>query len=162
MAADHIVFDRVWMHGTANDETTRGVYLSGTTYMAVVDSFFTDFHCAQRGFCSDAQSISGAAGSLPMGPYKIVNNFLEASGENILLGGAAATATPADIEIRRNHLFKPMTWMKGQPDFVGSATGNPFIVKNHFELKNARESFLKQTFWKTIGAVFRSPAFRLS
>jgi hypothetical protein len=46
--------------------------------------------------------------------------------------------TPADIEIQRNHLFKPMTWMKGQPGYVGGANGNPFIVKNLFELKNAQ------------------------
>src|ERR1700682_678042 len=30
-----------------------------------------------------------------------------------------------------------MTWMVGQPGFVGGVDGNPFIVKNHFELKNA-------------------------
>jgi hypothetical protein len=73
-----------------------------------------------------------------MGPFKIVNNFLEAAAESIELGGSAATATPADIEIRRNHMFKPMIWMKGQPGFVGGLDGNPFIVKNLFELKNAQ------------------------
>jgi hypothetical protein len=67
-----------------------------------------------------------------------VNNFLEASGENILFGGGPSTATPTDIEIRRNHLFKPMTWLKGQAGFVGGTSGNPFMVKNHFELKNAQ------------------------
>jgi hypothetical protein len=138
VAADHIIFDRVWMHGTAQDNTRRGLYLSGTSYMAVVDSFFSDFHCTAKVSCTDSQAISGAAGDLPMGPYKIVNNFLEASGENILFGGAQATATPADIEIRHNYLFKPLTWMSGQPGFVGGPNGNPFIVKNHFELKNAQ------------------------
>ena len=137
-AADHIVFDRVWMHGTAHDETRRGLFLSGTTYMAVVDSFFSDFHCMARGACVDSQTISGASGDLPMGPYRIENNFLEASGENILLGGAGATQTPADIEIRRNHLFKPMLWLSGEPGFVGGPSGQPFIVKNNFELKNAQ------------------------
>src|SRR5262249_36197100 len=44
-AADHVVIDRVWLHGTAQDETTRGLLLSGATYFAVVDSYFTDFHC---------------------------------------------------------------------------------------------------------------------
>jgi hypothetical protein len=136
VAADHIIFDRVWMHGTAQDETTRGIYLSGTRYMAVVDSFFTDFHCA--GTCTDAQTIAGATGDLPMGPYKIVNNFLEAAGENIIFGGGPATTTPADIEIRHNYLFKPATWMKGQAGFVGSVSGRPFIVKNLFELKNGQ------------------------
>src|SRR5437868_5918156 len=81
---DHIVYDRVWMHGTPQDETKRGIYLGGSSYVAVVDSFFTDFHCtAFTGTCTDAESILGGLGDLPMGPYKIVNNFLEASGENI-------------------------------------------------------------------------------
>jgi hypothetical protein len=138
VAADHIIFDRVWMHGTAQDDTRRGLYLSGTTYMAVIDSYLSDFHCTAKLECVDSQTISGAAGDLPMGPYKIVNNFLEAAGENILFGGAQATATPTDIEIRRNYLFKPLTWMSGQPGFVGGTNGNPFVVKNHFELKNAQ------------------------
>lgn len=138
VAADHIIFDRVWMHGTAHDETRRGLFLSGTTYMAVIDSYFSDFHCTAMESCVDSQAISGASGDLPMGPFKIVNDFLEASGENILLGGAAATATPSDIEIRRNHLFKPTLWMRGQPGFIGGNNGKPFIVKNDFELKNAQ------------------------
>ncbi len=137
--ADHIVLDRLWVHGTPQDETTRGVFLSGVTNVAVIDSFFTDFHCiAMTGSCVDAQAVAGGAGDLPMGVFKIVDNFLEASGENIIFGGAEATQTPADIEIRRNHFFKPMTWMLGQPGFVGGADGHPFIVKNHFELKNAQ------------------------
>ncbi|HTW32199.1 MAG TPA: hypothetical protein VMD76_10995 [Candidatus Sulfotelmatobacter sp.] len=136
--ADHIIFDRVWAHGTAHDDTRRGLFMSGTTYMAVVDSFFSDFHCAALGNCGDSQTISGAAGDLPMGPFKIVNNFLEASGENILFGGAAATSTPADIEIRHNYLFKPALWMAGAPGFVGGNNGKPFVVKNLFELKNAQ------------------------
>jgi hypothetical protein len=35
-------------------------------------------------------------------------------------------------------MFKPLTWMKGQPGYVGGANGNPFIVKNLLELKNAQ------------------------
>lgn len=138
-AADHIVLDRLWVHGTAHDETTRGAFLAGVTSVAVVDSFFTDFHCiAITGTCTDAQAVAGGVGDLPMGPFKIVDNFLEASGENIIFGGSEATQTPTDIEIRRNHFFKPMAWMPGQPGFVGGADGNAFIVKNHFELKNAQ------------------------
>ncbi len=138
VAANHIVFDRVWMHGSAQDETTRGLYLSGTSYVAVVDSFFSDFHCATHGSCTDSQAIGGGGGEIPSGPYKIVNNFLESAGENILFGGGPATITPADIEIRHNYMFKPITWMRGDPGFAGSSEGNPFIVKNLFELKNAQ------------------------
>jgi len=138
-AADHIIVDRVWMHGTARDETKDGVHLSNVTFAAVIDSYFNDFHCiSQTGSCTDAQTVNGGTGSLPAGPFKIVNNFLEASGEGILMGGGPATTTPADIEIRRNHFYKPMQWMPGYSGFIGAANGNPFIVKNHLELKNAQ------------------------
>jgi hypothetical protein len=142
-SANNIILDRVWLHGTAQDETNRGVDLGTTTYFSIVDSFLTDFHCISvTGSCGDAQAINGGLGSSPMGPYKIVDNFLEASGENILFGGGAATVTPADIQISQNHMFKPFTWMKGQPGYVGGANGNPFIVKNLFELKNAQRVLL--------------------
>jgi Putative Ig domain len=141
--ANNLILDRVWVHGTAQDETNRGVWLQGGTYVSIVDSFLTDFHCVSiTGSCSDSQAIAGGLGSVPMGPYKIVDNFLEASGENILFGGGVAIATPADIEIRHNHMFKPLTWMKGQDGYVGGANGNPFIVKNLFELKNAQRVLL--------------------
>ncbi|MGA8271643.1 MAG: putative Ig domain-containing protein [Candidatus Sulfotelmatobacter sp.] len=131
---DHVIFDRVWFHGDAADETTRGILLDGGTYVAVIDSYFTDFHCKSMGMCSDAQALAGGNGSLPIGTYKIVDNFLEASGESVIFGGSSGAYTPADIEIRRNHFFKPMTWLEGQPGFVGVR----FVVKNHLEFKNAQ------------------------
>jgi len=137
--AHHLVFDRMWMHGTAQDETTRGIPLRGMTNVAIVDSFFSDFHCvAVTGACLDSQAISGGGGDEPEGPFKIVNNYLEAAGENIIFGGGAATITPTDIEIRHNYFFKPMIWKKDTPGFVGGTSGRPFIVKNLFELKNAQ------------------------
>jgi hypothetical protein len=137
--ANHIVIDRSWLHGTSQDETATGVSLSGTAYFGIIDSFFTDFHCVSAtGVCTDAHAISGGSGSSVGGPYKVVNNFLEGAAEVVLIGGSVATTTPADIEIRRNHMFKPMIWKLGSPGYVGGASGNPFIVKNHFELKNAR------------------------
>ena len=142
--ADHVVFDRLWMHGTAQDETVRGIILGPSRYVAVVDSFFTDFHCVARtGSCTDSQAIGGGLGQNPMGPYKIVNNFLEAAGQSIMFGGGGATMTPTDIEVRRNHMFKPLTWMKGQPGYMGGKDGGPFIIKNLFELKNAQRVLLE-------------------
>jgi len=136
--ADHIVFDRSWLHGTTHDETRVGVHVNGTNFVAVVDSYFSDFHCtAGTGTCTDAHAVGGGNGNHQDGPYKIENNFLEASGEAVLFGGGPATVTPADIEIRRNHFFKPWQWMPGNPKFVGATDGHPFIVKNHLELKNA-------------------------
>ncbi len=137
-ASDHIVIDRSWLHGTPQDETGRGVALTASTNFAIVDSFFSDFHCvAITGSCGDAQAIAGGLGDKAMGPYKIVNNYLEAAGENVIFGGGEATRTPEDIEIRHNYFFKPMIWMKGTPGFVGGRDGHPFIVKNHLEFKNA-------------------------
>jgi hypothetical protein len=142
--ADHVVFDHLWVHGNAQDETTRGILLGPSRHVAVVDSFFTDFHCISRsGSCTDAQTIAGGLSDDPMGPYKIVNNFLEAAGENILFGGGEAAATPADIEISHNHMFKPLAWMKGQPGYVGATNGNPFVVKNLLELKNAQRVLIE-------------------
>jgi len=137
-SADHIIVDRSWIHGTAHDETKVGVSLKGINDAAVVDSYFSDFHCtAGTGTCTDAHAIGGGLGDHQDGPFKIENNFLEASGESVMFGGGPATFTPADIEVRRNHFFKPWSWMPGSPNFVGAADGHPFVVKNHLELKNA-------------------------
>jgi putative Ig domain-containing protein len=141
--ANNIIFDRVWVHGTAQDDTNRGIDLGGTTYTSTVDSFLTDFHCVSlTGACTDSQAISGGVGNAPMGPYKILGNFLEAAGENILFGGGSATGPATDIQVSQNHLFKPLTWMQGQAGYVGGSNGNPFVVKNLFELKNAQRVLL--------------------
>jgi putative Ig domain-containing protein len=136
--ADHIVIDRSWIHGTAQDDTRRGIGLNGVTNFAMVDSYLNDFHCTSvSGTCTDSMTLGGGGGNLVSGPWKIENNFLEAAGENILFGGAAATVVPADITIRHNHFYKVPQWQKGSTGFVGGYTGNPFVVKNHFEIKNA-------------------------
>jgi hypothetical protein len=141
---DHIVVDRVWLHGTAQDETVVGWMLNGSSYAALVDSYATDFHCTSiSGTCTDAKVVAGGTSSTADGPYKVTDNFLEASGENILFGGGGAALTPADIEIRHNHFFKPLTWMQGQPGYVGGPTGDPFMVKNLLELKNAQRVLIE-------------------
>jgi len=137
--ADHIILDRCWVHGNPQDETSDGFALKGGTYIGVVDSYFSDFHCiAEVGTCTDAHAISGGIGDTQDGPYKIRGNFLEASGEAILFGGGEASKTPADIQILHNHFWKPWQWMPGNSQFVGSSDGHPFVVKNHLELKNAQ------------------------
>ncbi len=158
--ADHIIFDRLWMHGTAQGEVTRGILLGQSRHVAIIDSFFSDFHCvAKTGTCGDSQTIAGGIGDGPMGPYKIVNNFLEAAGENIMFGGGRGSATPQDIEVRHNHMFKPSTWMKGQPGYVGGKDGNPFIVKNLFELKNAQRVLLEGNIMENTWGGFTQAGF---
>jgi hypothetical protein len=124
-----IIFDRCYIHGTATGSVRRGIAMNGAR-LALVDSYLSDFH--EVG--ADSQAVSGWNGP---GPFKIVNNYLEAAGENLMFGGADPTIpdlVPSDIEIRRNHLFKPLSWKTGHPTFAGTS----WSVKNLFELKNAR------------------------
>jgi hypothetical protein len=142
--ADHIVIDRCWIHGTTQDETRRGVALNGTSNVAIIDSYLNDFHCtAATGTCTDSQATGGGGGNYVSGPWKIEDNFLEAAAENILFGGSPATIVPTDITIRHNHFYKVPQWQKGTAGFVGGYSGNPFVVKNHFEIKNAARVLLE-------------------
>jgi len=155
-ASQQIVIDRDWIHGVPQYDTARGLLLSGMTYAAIVDSYLDDFHCgALIGGCVDAQAIAGGTGSIPQGIWKIHNNFMEGAAETILFGGVTTNSvTPADIEITNNHMFKPLTWMPGQPGFVGRPNADStkckttpgycaFVVKNLFELKNAQRLLLE-------------------
>ena len=148
----YIVLDRSWVHGTKEDETRTGISLTGTNYVALVDSTFTDFHCTSRtGSCTDSHAVCGGMGEHQDGPYLIQDNFLEAAAEEILFGGGEATKTPADITINYNHFFKPWQWMPGSKPFQGGKSGDPFVVKNHLELKNATrvlaEANLMENVW---------------
>jgi hypothetical protein len=161
-AADHIVLDRVWLAGTPQDDNKNGINLSGITYAALIDSYASDFHCISvAGACTDGKVVGGGNSTLPGGPYKINNNFLEASTENILFGGGPATTTPADIEIRHNHFFKPLTWLPGQPNFVGGPGGNPFMVKNLLELKNAQRVLIEGNIFEYTWGGFSQAGYAL-
>ena len=117
-----IVVDRCYLHGNDAGDFRRGVALNGVR-QAVVDSYLENFHDAH----GDSQAIAGWNGP---GPFKIVNNMLEAASENIMFGGADPAIdglVPSDIEIRRNYITKRTSWQ---------SSGVP--AKNAFELKNAR------------------------
>jgi hypothetical protein len=159
---DHLVVDRCWLHGAPQDETHNGVSLSGATNVAVIDSYLNDFHCISKtGSCVDSHAISGGVSNTQDGPFKIENNFLEASGQDILFGGGAATTTPADIEIRRNHFWKPWQWMLGNPNFIGGPDGNPFVIKNHLELKNAARVLVEANLMENNWGGFTESAYSI-
>jgi hypothetical protein len=127
-SADHIIVDRCWIHGSPTGEDVKGVEFSASSYIAVVDSYISDIHSKLSGLGADSSAIGSVTGT---GPVKIVDNFLEAAGENVLWGGGASTANVADVEMRRNHMFKPFTWWASSPSYFGTA----FQVKNLFESK---------------------------
>ena len=136
---DHVIFDRNWVHPANGAEVAHGIgMVHGSHSIAVINSYISGLNCiARTGKCTDATGIGGGGGDEPISTLKIYNNFIEAAGENILFGGSAATIVPTDIEIRRNHLFRPMLWKEGEPGYTPAASGNPYIVKNNFELKSA-------------------------
>jgi hypothetical protein len=125
----NLILDRCYIHGHSTADVFRGVLLNSAT-SAIVDSYISEIHVSGH----DSQAILGYNGP---GPFKIVNNYLEAAGENIMFGGGdprIPNLVPSDIEIRRNHLFKPLKWRRGERDFVGIE----WTVKNLLELKNSQ------------------------
>jgi hypothetical protein len=135
---NHVIFDRNWFHPADGAEVGHGVGINdGSSMIAVINSYISGLNCiAGTGKCTDATAVGGGSGDKPISGLKIYNNFLESAGENILFGGSAATQTPTDIEIRHNHLFRPMLWKAGEPGYTPTASGKAFVVKNNFELKN--------------------------
>jgi hypothetical protein len=117
-----LVLDRLYIHGDPQIGQKRGIALnSGAT--EILNSYIAEM----KGEGQDTQAIAGWNGP---GPYRIENNYLEAAGENVLIGGGdphIEGLVPQDIVFRRNHLTKPVAWRGGR-----------WSVKNIFELKNAR------------------------
>ncbi len=125
----HLVIDRCYIHGFDTQDLQRGLSLNSAE-STVSNSYISNIH----GVGYDTQAIAGWNGP---GPFHIINNYLEGAGENILFGGAdpgIPNLVPADIEIRRNYVFKPLSWKVGHPTYAGKH----WTVKNSLELKNAR------------------------
>jgi hypothetical protein len=117
-----LIVDRCYIHGDPVRGQKRGIAINSASTV-VTNSYISDMKAAAQ----DAQAIAGWNGP---GPFVIENNYLEASGENFMLGGATPGIIgniPADLVFRRNHVAKPTAWRTGG-----------WSVKNLFELKNAR------------------------
>jgi hypothetical protein len=72
------------------------------------------------------------------GPFKVVNNFLSSTTENLMFGGAGGPDNPyvaSDLEIRNNYFFKPERWAKPG---VTLPPAPQWSVKNSLEFKSAR------------------------
>src|SRR5215217_3880108 len=124
-----LVIDRCYIHGSDTQDVQRGISLNSKE-TRVTNSHISNIH----GVGYDTQAIAGWNGP---GPFHIINNHLEAAGENIMFGGADPGITglvPSDIEIRRNYVIKPLSWKVGDPSYAGYH----WTIKNILELKNAK------------------------
>jgi len=121
---NRIDIDRCYIHGSDAHGGLRGVSLN-TQNSTISRSYISNFWFEGQ----DSQAIGIYTGP---GPYLISNNYLEGSGENILIGGVDtrnAGMTPSDITVTGNYFYKPQAWRS-----------KPGSVKNLFELKNARRA----------------------
>jgi hypothetical protein len=105
----------------------RGI-MANVAGFACYRSYFDHFW-----YNADAQGICAWAGC---GPFVIENNFIAATGENVLFGGSdapAAEVMPADAVIRGNTLTKRLEWRE-----VAEPT-----VKNTLEFKAIRRALVE-------------------
>ncbi|HKP72948.1 MAG TPA: hypothetical protein VJT82_08425 [Pyrinomonadaceae bacterium] len=116
----HLLIERCYIHAFPEQALRRGVALNSAS-TDILDSYLSEFKATV-----DAQAVWGWNGP---GPFRIVNNYLEASGEVAGFGGtepAIPSLVPSDIEFRRNYCTKQVSW-RGK-----------WLVKNLFELKNGQ------------------------
>lgn len=140
-APSDFIFERCYIHGAPGASVRRGVTLNSAR-TAVVDSYLSDFH-DPSGESQAGQAIMGWNGP---GPFKIVNNYLAAAGENLVFGGrepAIPNLVPADIEVRGNYFHKPAA---GKP-----ADARP-QVKDMLALKNAQRALIENNVFENDGA----------
>jgi len=110
--------DRIWCHDYSNAQNgPRRCIADNAQNLYVHDSYIA----GMKDQNSDSQAIGGWGS---MGPTAIVNNFLEASGENILYGGSYPTYYPLANQNKifiGNYLYKPFIWKYG----YGAGGGTP-------------------------------------
>lgn len=127
-----IILDRVYVHGHKTKGQKRGIAINGVR-CDVINSYISDI----KAYNVDSQAILGYNGA---GPFKIINNYVEASGENIMFGGAdpaIVNLVPGDITIRHNHIVKPLAWRSdvlSKPGSVSATatTGGVLGARTHY------------------------------
>jgi len=136
-----IVLDRCYLHGDPVHGTRRGIAMNSRD-TDVINSYIEDIKDAEN----DSQAI--AAWNTP-GPLRILNNHLEAAGENVMFGGADPAIpdlVPSYIWIKGNHFYKPLAWKES----------GQWRVKNLLELKNARRLLIEANVFENNWAAAQS------
>lgn len=100
-----IEIDRVYVHGDPLYGQKRGIALNGRN-ITIRNSYISEI----KAVGVDSQAIGGWNGP---GPFTIENNYLEAAGENFILGGsdpAIPNLVSENVTVRYNYMSKPMSW----------------------------------------------------
>ncbi len=132
---DNIIFDRVYIHGTSTGNIYNGINGSAVGRFGLIDSYISDVHV-----------VGGESHGIQIfrstGPTKIDNNYIAAAGINVFFGdnpNISDQFLPSDIQVTRNHLFKPLSWKVGDPSYAGIH----WLVKNLLELKGAHRVLME-------------------
>jgi hypothetical protein len=125
--ASEIVLDRLLVRGDPTQGQKRGIALHGSA-LTLTRSHVSDIKL-------DGQETQAVHANNGPGPYTLTDNYLEASGVNVMFGGDTPRIrdlVPADIRIEGNTIAKPLAWQR-----------EPWDVKNLLELKNARRVVIR-------------------
>jgi hypothetical protein len=128
-----LIVDRSYIHGHATLDVRRGVYLN-CGECGVVDSWVSEIHST-----FDAAAVWAINGP---GPIALERNYLEASGENVMVGGGElriAGVQPSDVTIRRNHIAKPLAWV-----------GTQWQLKNLLEFKTCDRCLIEENVFENV------------
>src|SRR5256714_13690925 len=128
-----IEFEWCYIHGDPTVGSRRGIAMNGGN-LKVLASHLSDF----KEVGADSQALAGWAGT---GPFTILDNYLEAAGENLMFGGADPRnpdQNPSTIHQQHKHLFKPLTWETDHPSHARTHSR----VKNLIEVEKARSVFI--------------------
>lgn len=122
----HFIVDRCYFDGgSTTSSTLRGIAIVSSD-TSVVNSYMWRF----KGPSLETQAIFVGMGER----IAVVNNYLQAGAENMLIGGADPRITghvPTDVVVRRNLMEKDLGWCA----FCGSYYGVNMTVKNLWEAK---------------------------
>ena len=131
---NHIVFDRVSLHGNRSGSLVRAILGNGD-HIQMINSLCYDVH-----YSNDSQCFMAYNGN---GPFLIENNYLSAAGENILFGGADPTIPgliPSDIIQTRNYMTKEWEWWQDAAKVGYTFGGTAWSTKNVTECKNCQRN----------------------
>lgn len=115
-----LTIDSCDIHGQPGQKIQRGIAANGANFV-ITNSKVREIHHE-----AEAQAIAAWNGP---GPFKLWDCYLEASHIGLLFGGAETlipNLIPSNIDIKRIHFFRPLTWRGVWP------------CKNHLEFKNAQ------------------------
>src|SRR5256886_3482686 len=108
-----IEFEWCYIHGDPTVGSRPGIAMNGGN-VKVLASYLSDF----KEVGADSQALAGWAGT---GPFTIIDNYLEAAGENLLFGGAGPPnpdPNPSRLNLQPKHLFKTLSSQTGQPNYA--------------------------------------------